>query len=295
MVASHGGPVAPEEVSVDEIPVPLRAAVAGHCGSVDRVEDRSWSHGEARVLHVAGERATCFVKLHRTVDHYRREVHAYTQWVTGWTDVPRMLGADDEARAVVVTELPGCSGFDVAARDEPEMHRQAGAFIARLHAVPIDDDDISLDDAMSRRTDAWLSRADGVVDASVVADVRGRMNDIGSILSGWSRRACHRDFTERNWLWDDGRLFVFDFGIARPDLFLADVERLWSSTWRGRPELAEAFWDGYGRRLDADEEAVLIAYGAMQALTTVVWAVDHDDAPFEQHGRDRLDWLLGRA
>ena len=72
------------------IPTALLPAVEGECGPVARVEDRSWDHGEAQVLHVQGARGTCFVKRHRTLDHHRREVHAYGQWVAGWADVPRV-------------------------------------------------------------------------------------------------------------------------------------------------------------------------------------------------------------
>ena len=274
------------------IPTALLPAVEGECGPVERVEDRSWDHGEAQVLHVQGPRGACFVKRHRTLDHHRREVHAYGQWVAGWADVPRVIGEVSDPPAIAVTALNGVSALDVAPEDLPEVHRQAGAFIARLHAVRVADDDISLAEALSRRTESWSARAEGRVERSDIARVRARINDVLPIVDGWPRRACHRDFTERNWLWDGRGLSVFDFGTSRPDLALTDVERIWSSSWRAHPGLADAFWDGYGRRPTVDEEAVLDAYGALQALTTVVWAVDHDDAPFEAAGRERLRWLL---
>lgn len=274
------------------IPAALLASVEQECGPVQEVEDRSWDHGEAQVLHIQGARASCFVKRHRTVDHHRREVDAYRRWVGGWADVPRLLGHVDEPLAIAVSALDGVSALDVTAAELPEVHRQAGAFLARLHAVAVDDDDITLEDALTRRTLSWSTRAEGRVARQDIARVRAAIEEILPVLEGWSRRACHRDFTERNWIWDGRQLRVFDFGISRLDLALTDVERIWSSSWREHPELAEAFWDGYGRRPTSGEEAVLHAYGALQALTTVVWAVDHNDAPFEAAGRDRLRWLL---
>ncbi len=281
-----GGPI-------ELIPAGLLTAVVDECGPIQRVEDRSWDHGEAQVLHVQGARAACFVKRHRTADHHGREVDAYERWVGGWPDVPRLIGHVHEPFAIAVSALDGVSALDVAPADLPEVHRQAGAFIARLHALSVEDDDITLAEALTLRTASWSTRAAGMVDPGDVSRVRAGVEEILPVVDGWSRRACHRDFTERNWLWDGEAVRVFDFGISRLDIALTDVERIWSSSWRQRPELADAFWDGYGRHLSADEEAVLLAYGALQALTTVVWAVDHADAPFEAAGRDRLRWLLG--
>lgn len=275
------------------IPAALLAVVEQECGPILRVEDRSWDHGEAMVLHVEGARAACFVKLHRTVDHHRRETAAYLEWVAGWDEAPRLLGHVDDPPAIALSALDGVSALDVPPAERAELHRQAGAFLARLHALTVGDDDIGLAEALSRRTASWSERAVGAVDDADIERVRQGMQEILPLVDGWSRRACHRDFTERNWLWDGERLSVFDFGTARLDLALTDVERLWSSSWREHPGLADAFWDGYGRTPTAEEEAVLHAYGVLQAMTTVVWAVDHADAKFEAAGRDRLRWLLG--
>jgi hypothetical protein len=59
--------------------------------------------------------------------------------------------------------------------------------------------------------------------------------------------------------------------------------------WVDRPELADAFFDGYGRRLSDDETALLTYRGALQAMGTVIWAREHGDPGFEQHGWRVLD------
>ncbi len=283
-------------MGVDAIPAALVDCVVAECGPIDRVEDRSWDHGEATVLRVAGPRGAVFVKRHRTDDHHRREVAAYENWVAGWEMVPRFLGYCDEPKGLAVTAVPGISVLDVPVADRGEAHRQAGAFLARLHALPVDDDDaIALDEAIAMRTESWGARAEGRLDPSEIDWVRAEIDAVLPHFAQWGRRACHRDFTERNWLLDGERLWVFDFGISRLDTALTDIERIWSSSWREAPELADAFWEGYGRRLTAEEEAALVAYGALAALTTVVWAVDHDDAPFEANGRERLAWLRSGA
>ena len=65
---------------------------------------------------------------------------------------------------------------------------------------------------------------------------------------------CHRDWQPRNWLVDDaGEPWAIDFEHARVGPWFEDVGRLWWREWQGRPDLAEAFFDGYGRRLDGDD------------------------------------------
>ena len=82
-----------------------------------------------------------------------------------------------------------------------------------------------------------------------------------------------------------------DFEHARPDLYLNDFERLQVGLWRRRPDLREAFQDGYGRVLTDAEREVLTRTAALGALSTVVWAREHGDAEFEAHGWETLEWL----
>src|SRR5690606_41865596 len=85
-----------------------------------------------------------------------------------------------------------------------------------------------------------------------------------------------------------GVLVVLASGPARPDLGVADLERLWVGEWRREPALREGFLAGYGRDLTADEEETLRRVAALGGLTTVVWAREHADAAVEAHGWDVL-------
>jgi Ser/Thr protein kinase RdoA (MazF antagonist) len=102
---------------------------------------------------------------------------------------------------------------------------------------------------------------------------------------------CHRDYTARNWLLDDGRVSVIDFEHARIDARIWDFLRLRHQRWPGRPDLREAFLSGYGRELTEAEETLLRQCGAYNAVTTVLWALDVGDRGFEQTGRASLDLL----
>ena len=100
---------------------------------------------------------------------------------------------------------------------------------------------------------------------------------------------CHRDWQTRNWLVDAaGEPWAIDFEHARVAPWFEDVGRLWWREWQGRPGLAEAFFDGYGRRLDGDDRRWFDISSALWHLTTIVWADEHDDRPFLAEGRAHL-------
>ncbi|MCA9636004.1 MAG: phosphotransferase, partial [Myxococcales bacterium] len=92
---------------------------------------------------------------------------------------------------------------------------------------------------------------------------------------GLGRRAlAHRDFGPWNWIRGGRRLWVVDLEHARPDLPLVDLTRLASGPWRRRSALADGFFAGFGRALDAEERALLELLGLLHALTTLSWAAE---------------------
>ena len=96
---------------------------------------------------------------------------------------------------------------------------------------------------------------------------------------------CHADFRPRNRLWCDAAgLSVVDFEHARADLWAFDLHVLAARPWQGRPDLAAAFWDGYGRVPDDRDAALIAATTALYALGTIVWARSQADAETEAHG-----------
>ena len=181
----------------------------------------------------------------------------------------------------------------LSARAELSVHERAGEFLARLHALPIAaDDPLTLDEAFRMRVEAWSARADGLLPERVIRNAVALAHEALPALAVMTRVACHRDFTPRNWLIDEaGTLTVIDFEHSRPDLHLVDFERLFTGLWRSRPELREAFLSGYGTDLSGDRTVVLRGVAALGGLSTVVWAREHGDARFEEHGRDVLSWL----
>jgi Ser/Thr protein kinase RdoA (MazF antagonist) len=261
-----------------------------------------WEHAESRVWRLEGARGAAYLKQHRHGRKFAQELHAYLHWT------PRLPGATPELlayrssspRALLLSEVPGevAEGFSLGPQ-ESELYRQAGRFLRKWHGIPhLDDDPVPLPEALRQRAVAWEARAKGIVPPDVCAWVRSRYGEVLAALASLDikRVPCHRDFTARNWLVDRGeelRVYVIDFEHARADWWLVDVERLYSGVFNRRPDLAEAFWDGYGRLLDDAERELLDGIAAQAALTTIVWAKEHADASFERYGWNTLRRLMG--
>jgi thiamine kinase-like enzyme len=81
---------------------------------------------------------------------------------------------------------------------------------------------------------------------------------------------CHHDYTPRNWLVRDGRLNVIDFEWSGLDARVADFARLHLGVWATRPDLREAFLEGYGHELSQADHGIL--HGC--AVLTAVWLLD---------------------
>ena len=255
--------------------------------------DRSWVHGESCVIEVrdvAG--VTWFAKRHRRADKHRREVGAYRTWVLALGDhAPRLRAYDDDLQALVLSSVPGEAGSGVASEPDPEIQHQAGRLLRRLHDVesfgPWDDFAAETLDEFER----WAARAGGLLEPRQLDFARGEVRDLIGLGSPL-RVPCHLDYEPRNWLVADGRVHVIDFERAGPEIWINDLSRLYFGSWHDRPNLREAFLDGYGRTIGSDDRAVLLGCGALSAVSTVVWARAHDDAPFEEAGRQRLARLM---
>ena len=256
-----------------------------------------WDHAESRVWKVVGRNRTTYLKQYRQPRKYRQEYEAYTRWLPLLKSMrtPELLASFEGSRTLLFSEAPGELVEEKERHGEEvrDLYRQAGAFLRELHTLPfVDEDELPLNEAIAKRTEAWTTgRAEGVVGAADVAWVRARVAETLPVLQAFKRVPCHRDYTARNWLADEGKLYIIDFEHSRPDLWFLDIERLWSDVWHTRPDLGEAFWEGYGRTLSDEEAWVLERLAAFNALGTIIWAREHNDAPFEAQGWERLERL----
>jgi Ser/Thr protein kinase RdoA (MazF antagonist) len=255
-------------------------------------KDWSWDHGEANVLQaVDAAGVTWFAKRHGSRHKYDREVTAYQDWVPALAGrAPRLRAFDDDLPALVLSAVPG----QVYADDTPPLHHQAGALLRRFHDVEFLSPWTDFAAAKQAEFDAWTSRSDGLLSAREIDFVRSEVRGFER-LPVPPRVPCHLDYTSRNWLVADGKVYIIDFERARPEIWINDVGRLHFGVWQDQPGLREAFWDGYGRTPAADDLALLIGGYALTAMSTIIWARQHGDEPFERWGREVLEGLMRRA
>ncbi|MET9374871.1 aminoglycoside phosphotransferase family protein [Streptomyces sp. NPDC002992] len=226
--------------------------------------------------------ARWFAKQHADPRLHRREVVAYERWVRalGPDRAPTLVATDDQSLMILVTAVPGRSldRLRLPAEQEQEAYRQAGLLLARLHAADIGEprSETSEEDwggALSKVMDA----AARYLTADDVAVLRALAQQAPCPLP---RVVAHGDYMPRNWMWDERaqRLRVIDF--ERTQLEPAtrrDLSRLHYRILHHRPDMAAAFYSGYGRPPSAEEEASRRKYAVLDALDAVRWGVEHRD------------------
>lgn len=280
----------------------LAAFAATQLGAIREVQDLAWDHGESAVWALTTPQRRAVLKVHRQGRKFSNERGAYTEWLPrlrprleAGTNVPDLLAVHDAyPRALLLSLAAGRLLQDLRPSPglEAEVHERAGRFLRSLHDLElVDADPVPLADAYAMRLAAWVPRGAGIISDDVTEAVSSAMAVVLPFLVDQVRVPCHRDFTPRNWLVATGTLTIIDFEHSQPDLYLADLVRLWVGVWRHRPDLRSSFLKGYGRQLTSQEEAVMRGLAAFWAYTTVVWAREHGDEEFERTGWDTLSWL----
>jgi Ser/Thr protein kinase RdoA (MazF antagonist) len=247
------------------------------------IADRSWPRDGSRVWELAsadGERF--YLKQHQSQRFHEREVTAYRLWTPalGNGRAPRLLAADPGLRAVLLTALPGQIGRGphIPEADEPEIHRQAGMLLRRLHgartasAVPGTG-------RVTARAEEHIAQAGtliGAEDAELIRYHAARLAETARCLPAVP---THGDAQPKNFLWDPGsrQVALIDFERAEAGLAVRDFVRLEYGAWDGRPFLRDAFLDGYGRALIADEESALRDLAALDAVSAIQWGSANND------------------
>jgi Phosphotransferase enzyme family len=255
----------------------LRGYASQVLGSWELLEDCSWKHQMSVVLRVRdASGATWFLKRHRDRERYRAELMAYQAWVPALRDrAPQLRAFDESLQAVILSALPGAAAPwpDPRPREpsterasEMAVQREAGTILRRLHdaqpALPWPDFAM----AKIKQFDSLRPAVSGLLTPRALDAARGEVLALAE-LNAPDQVPCHHDYTPRNWLVHDGTVSVIDFEWAALDAWVADLGRLHLSVWTTRPDLREAFLEGYGRRLSPADCRAL--HGS--AVLTGVW------------------------
>jgi len=279
----------------------LEGFAARAAGPPAAIADRSWPRDGSRVWELtsaSGERF--YLKQHQSPRFHEREVTAYRLWTPalGTGRAPRLLAADPDLRAVLITALPGqiARRADIPEADEPEIHRQAGILLRRLHsaspatAVPGTG-------RVAARAEEHITRAGALISGEDAELIRYHAARLLQTARRLPVVPTHGDAQPKNFLWDPAsrQVALIDFERAEAGVAVRDLVRLQHGAWNGRPFLRDAFLDGYGRALTADEESALRDLAALDAVSAIWWGSANNDADIMTRGYGTLARLRASA
>ncbi|MFF8908735.1 phosphotransferase [Streptomyces olivaceoviridis] len=276
LVADHPG--APDDA--------VRAFAEQAVGRITRWTDVSWAREESRVWRARGaEGGTWYVKIHQNDRFHQREVAALRSWVPGLgAAAPRLVAADADLRAVVLTEVGG--RFLHGATYPPERQRRIfhriGQLAAAIHTsaparpaggtLPLGKLERHLDGARPHLTpgDEEFIRT--------VAEKAAGLPAAGVVPT-------HGDFQLRNLRWDEDAdaLYVIDFERSEDGPAVRDFVRL-SDAWHGRPDLLAAVMNGYGRAFTPGEETRLTVLSVLDSVSGISYGAAHGDPELVERG-----------
>lgn len=260
--------------------------VSGWLRHPELIDDLSWGIVDSTVLHVRARGADLIVKAGGPGNHHLgREIDAHegaTASLIARGLAAPLRHADRDARVIVLDRLPGVLAAGSASEFDADIHRQAGAALALLHAgaARLDPD---YERRVTERTLAWLDgphRIDGAIENDVRALLVERRGDAVQVVP------THGDWQPRNWLVDRGVLRVIDFGRFAYRPASTDLCRLAAQQWRDRPDLADAFAEGYGS--DPREDPLWPVEQLREAVGTAAYAFQIGDLDFEAQGHRML-------
>jgi aminoglycoside phosphotransferase (APT) family kinase protein len=244
--------------------------------------------------------------------HWESEVHAYEHWAAAFgAHAPRLIAVrEEEPHSVLISALPGTVLEETTLADAQQIAvwRAAGQALAGLHNLPHGEffgpvrRDGSCAGERIRRAevymtsllDHWLERGARIacLAPDELAIVQAAREDIPA-FAGEQPTACHRDYCSNNWLVTrDGTWSgVIDFEFAYWDVRAADFTRYPNWEWIDHPERIAAFFEGYGRPLNAHEEEQRLVCHVQYALAAVVWGMENEYFGYAAEGRRALAHL----
>ncbi|BAS09318.1 hypothetical protein AHiyo4_27400 [Arthrobacter sp. Hiyo4] len=221
--------------------------------------------------------------------HIGREINAHESSTQVWARearAPRLVHADRFLNILITEYLEGSLVEGSAAEDEMGTYLQAGHLLHTFHAQTVRID-YRYETAATAKAMAWLETPHRI-EAPAAEKVR-------AILSTYRPEpvtvvATHGDWQPRNWLMSGTELRVIDFGRFAFRPAISDFCRLAVQQWRSRPELEDAFFEGYGP--DPRESTLWNITILREAVSTAAWAFQVGDHEFEEQGHRMLSDAL---
>jgi aminoglycoside phosphotransferase (APT) family kinase protein len=280
-------------------------------GPIELVSDASREHAGLRAAahRLSASSGGFYLKTHRDRSHWENEAHAYEQWAPAFGNfAPRLLAVHAEAPlALLISELPGTvmEEVELTPAQAQTVWRAAGLALADLHnlpageffgrckrdgacaGTPVYDAKQFISSKIEEQVEQGLKG--DYLSADELAVVRAALALIPA-FEGERPMPCHRDYCPANWLVSPDGVWtgVIDFEFSGWDVRAADFSRYPNFDWIERPELAQAFFEGYGQLFTYAEEQQRLVALSQYALDAVVWGMQNSYYGFAADGRKAI-------
>ncbi|MGA5703071.1 aminoglycoside phosphotransferase family protein [Peterkaempfera bronchialis] len=268
-------------------------AIARLTGPAEVVADLSWPGTTAIVRLLRHPGGQHFVlKANSSQDCFTRELNALRCWTPALgTAAPQLVDVDEDARVLLMTALPGVR-LDLASLtpgQEQDAYQQTGRLLRRLHEAGPPQ---VLTDFGRQRAAYLRAQLTGPTRPLAAAELDFALTALDQLeaLPAQQAQPSHLDLTARNLLahTDDRaqlRIAVIDFETSRYEAAGRDFLRITQRTLRTRPDLAAAFYSGYGRQPTEDERHLMrwCGIGDAAAIAISAAAAGHEDFSREGH------------
>ncbi|WP_055587060.1 NUDIX domain-containing protein [Streptacidiphilus griseoplanus] len=242
-------------------------------GPVAEVEDTSWPRPESQVWRLTTEAGPAvFLKVHQNAHFHEREVTALRGPATALGEhAPRLLGADEQLSAVVISELPGrlLKHLMLPRTDLAQVYHQVGVLVRTFHDAAAPTPGPAPTD-YAHKVDRHLAAARphlGDGDEDLVRALVARLDHISPLL----HVPTLGDLADRNVLVaDDLTARLIDYERSEPGPMVRDLVRL-ADEWAYRPDLEAAFFSGCGRTPTPVETALLPVLEVLDAVSGIAW------------------------
>ncbi|MBC9723983.1 aminoglycoside phosphotransferase family protein [Streptomyces sp. TRM68367] len=246
-------------------------------------------------VHAPGGRRW-FAKQHVGPKLHRREVDAYRKWTISLGDgrTPDLVAAEAVSHTVLVTAVPGHSldALRLPAEQERKAYEQAGELLARHHAAA------GGEPAADTSEGEWEETVSKVLVSAAAYVPEHELSTMRALLSEPPPRlpqvAGHGDYMPKNWMWDESEQLLRVIDFERAELQPAprrDLSRLRYRILHHNPDLNAAFHHGYGRTLTEEEATACRAYGALDAVDSLAWGIQHHDVGLVDEAHTMLENL----
>ena len=284
-------------------------SVVGPCAIVTK--DARF-HNRSSVFRLQAQEKSFYLKIHQLASFWEAEVHGYEQWAAAFVNfAPRLIAVhEQEPMAILCSEIPGSKMVDMQLnpRQEMEAWRSAGQALLGLHEYargaffgpcrrdgsssnePVFDPVSYLAGEFKRLCESgWRAGLLSERESTIILAVQGRLD----VFENERPVPCHRDYGPDNWLVTPNGTWsgLLDFEFSHWDVRVTDFSRYPNWEWIHRPELLEAFFEGYGRKLNFREQEQCLVSRTLYALGAVVWGNENAFYGFEAEGREALEFI----